>query len=156
MSNFAILYNFCLLGGMYFILKKWDRIIQSQIKNKNKFQDNFLLYDHWLMLKNEGKSLSTYFEELEYKRIGIYGVGEIANRLYEELKDSEITVVCGIDQDVCNVKTVIENIYCLQEELPEVDVIVVTPFNSFNSIENILKEKISCPIISIEEVVWSV
>ena len=49
-----------------------------------------------------------------------------------------------------------EDVYSLEDELPDTDVIVVTPYASFKEIKEILEEKVSCPIVSLEEVVWSV
>ena len=50
----------------------------------------------------------------------------------------------------------IEDIYFPEDELPKVDAIVVTPYSAMESIKAMLKNKVDCPIISLEEVVWSV
>ena len=62
----------------------------------------------------------------------------------------------GVDRDVSCTIARIENVYSLQEELPPAEVMVVTPYYAFESICNDLKEKIDCPVISLEEVIWSV
>lgn len=137
-------------------IKKQKR--ENEVKENiiNKHLDSFLLYNQWLMMRNEGKRLANYFEEMGYQNIAVYGLGDIANRLAEELEGSDIRIEYGVDQNLSNVKTIIETTYSMQEELPKVDVVVVTPFHTYGSIEKVLKKKVDCPIISIEDVVWSV
>ena len=48
-----------------------------------------------------------------------------------------------------------ENIYSLNDKLPKVDAVVITPFYAFDSIRNDLKNKMDAKIVSIEEVIWS-
>ena len=43
---------------------------------------------------------------------------------------------------------------CIRDSLEAVDVIVVTPITSFFEIEDELSKKVSCPIISIEDVIF--
>ena len=42
------------------------------------------------------------------------------------------------------------------DDLPEVDLIVVTPVHYFDEIEEMLADKVDCPVISIEDVVYEV
>ena len=93
---------------------------------------------------------------MNYKKIAIYGMGEFANRLMEELKNSDVEVVYGIDKDVCNSTSRVRNVYSLNDDLPQVDAIVVTPFYDMKSIKCDLKKKVDCPIVSLEEVIWSI
>lgn len=125
-------------------------------KERDKFSDFYQLGSHWLEIKNLGKSTASYFKEMNYKKIAIYGMGEFANRLSEDLAKSGVEVAYGIDRDVCNAPVRIEAVYTLEDELPMVDAIVVTPFYAMEDIQKALKTKIDCPVISLEEVVWSV
>lgn len=136
---------------------KW---YQNQIKAlkvaNEKLSDNYQLLNHWLEIRNEGRSVAEYFNDMGYQHIAIYGMAELANRLFEELEDSDIQVDYGIDRDVSCTIARIENVYSLEENLPKADVIVVTPYYAFESICRDLKGKVSCPVISIEDVIWSV
>ena len=77
---------------------------EKEIKNKKKridvLSDHFQLLNHWLEIKNEGKSIATYFEEMGYRHIAIYGMAELANRLSEELSESSVHIDYGIDRDI--------------------------------------------------------
>ena len=98
----------------------------------------------------------SYFEEMGYKHIAIYGMAELANRLSEELEATSITIDYGIDWDVSCTSARIDEVYFPEDNLPETDAIIVTPYSSFDSIKAVLEKKVKCPIISLEEVIWSV
>lgn len=130
--------------------------IDDLTRQWHKFSDFYQLASHWIEAKNYGKNSRTYFDEMNYKKIAIYGMGEFANRLMEELKNSDVEVVYGIDKDVCNSTSRVRNVYSLNDDLPQVDAIVVTPFYDMKSIKCDLKKKVDCPIVSLEEVIWSI
>lgn len=142
--------------GMVLVNRIRKKQLAEQRKVTDKFSDFYQLLSHWVEMKNLGGSTVTYFEEMNYRKIAIYGMGEIANRLSEELENSDIEVAYGIDREICSSPARIEEVYSVADELPGVDVIVVTPFYAMGAIKKALEEKVSCPIISIEEVVWSV
>ena len=83
-------------------------------------------------------------------------MAELGNRLFEELSGSPILVDYGIDRDVCCTIARIDNVYSPEDDLPEVDVVVITPYSSFDSIRKVQEKKMDCPIVSLEEIVWSV
>lgn len=122
---------------------------------EERYQHSYLLLLHWIEALYLSHRVSDYFEEEGYTNIAIYGMGDLANRLMDDLKDSEINVVYGIDRDAAGTVCKIEDIYSLSDELPRVDAIVVTPFHAYDSICNDLKNKTDAKIISIEEVIWS-
>lgn len=126
---------------------------------KNRIEvlsDHFQLLNHWLEIKLEGKSASTYFKEMGYRHIAIYGMAELANRLSEELSESGILIDYGIDRNIsCSIAR-IDKIYFPEDDLPETEAIIVTPYASFDSIKKVLEQKVNCPIISLEEVIWSI
>ena len=121
----------------------------------NKFIKYFALLDRWLWLKLQNKSIGSYFEKRNYKTIAIYGIGEIGNRLYEELsRFTSIKVEYAIDR--VKEEHPVLPIYSLESEFPEVDVIVVSTNNIFDQIFEILKEKTKIPIVSIDDVIFDI
>lgn len=147
---------FCCIATAYltnYYRKKQVNRFQHRIET---LQEHYDLLNHWLEIKNEGKSVATYFEDMGYKHIAVYGMAELGTRLMEDLEGSPIYVDYGIDRDICCSMGRIDKVYFPEDELPETDVIVVTPYSSFETIKKILEEKMNCPIISLEHVVWSV
>lgn len=154
-----LLANLCGAAGMAAAcsakahLKKRHGILQEKA---NKLQDDYWLLNHWLEVKNEGGSAASYFMEKGYRHIAIYGMAELGNRLMEDLTGSPICVDYGIDRNICCSIGRISEIYYPEDDLPETQAIVVTPYAAFEAIRKTLEAKVDCPIISLEEVVWSV
>lgn len=132
------------------------RKLQTVKWNVERFQDHYYLLNHWLEIKNEGKSTASYFQDMGYEHIAIYGMAELGNRLMEDLEGSSIQIDYGIDRDIsCSIAR-IDEVYYPDDELPETDAIIVTPYSMFDEIKELLEQKVKCPIISLEEAVWSV
>ena len=114
--------------------------------------DKILLYynilNMWLEMKQKGKSGIAYLQEKRIKRIAIYGMKELGERFYEEIKNTGIEVVCVIDK---NPDDVIGDFVVIspEEEIPDVDAIIVTAEYYFPEISNQLKEKVNCPVYSL-------
>lgn len=145
----------CVLG-LKFIKLMYERKLQIKQNRIHVLTEHFQLLNHWVEIKNEGKSLISYFEDMGYYHIAVYGMAELANRLSEELAGSSINIDYGIDRDIACSMARIDAIYFPEDNLPEIDVIIVTPYSSFEDIKTILEKKVKCPIISLEDVVWSV
>ena len=129
-------------------------------KKVDKFKEYYNILNQWLILKQEENSLEKYFIENKYKTVSIYGMGEIGNRLYEELKNSsEIEVKYGIDNNASETYSELE-VLSLEEytdlAADDIDVIVVTATFAFDDIKKSLSELLDCNIISIEDVVYGV
>lgn len=130
--------------------------LQTAQWNIERFQSHYWLLNHWLEIKNEGKSVASYFEEMGYHHIAVYGMAELGNRLIEDLQGSSVQVDYGIDRDIsCSIARIGE-VYYPDDELPETEAIIVTPYPVYEEIKKLLEKKVKCPVISLEEIVWSV
>ena len=137
------------MGSSYFN----NKVINEKQKKIDKFKGYYNMLNQWLMLKQEGKSLEKYFEDNNYKTIAIYGMGEMGNRLYDELKETEIEVKYAIDKNAAGAYSELD-IRELEDELEEVDAVIVTATFAFDEIEGELGNIFSCPIISLDDVVY--
>lgn len=115
----------------------------------------FLMMNQWVKVKQEGKRLADYFEKKGYQRIAIYGMSYAGETLINELKDTEITVVYGIDKNAASIYADV-NIISLDDDLESVDAIIVTAITFFEQIEEKLGEKVDCPILSLEDILYEV
>ena len=131
------------------------KTIEQKSGKIDKFKGYYYTLNQWLILKQEGKSLDKYFKANGYSTIAIYGMGEMGNRLYDELKNSEITVRYAIDKNADNTYAELE-IVGMDDEWEKVDVIIVTAMFAFDSIEESLQKKVDYPIISLEDVVYEI
>lgn len=115
----------------------------------------FLLMNQWVKVKQEGKNLSNYFEKNGYKKIAIYGMSYAGETLVEELRNSEVEVMYGIDKNADNLYAEFDVVSPENVE-DNVDAVVVTPIFFMDEIEEMLSEKFSCPIISLEDILYEV
>ena len=140
------------VGSGYLAGKK----VNQKTAKVDKFKSYYNMLNQWLSLKQEGKSLEKYFVDNGYKIIAIYGMGEMGNRLYDELKDSkEVTIKYAVDQNAASAFSELE-VRDTEDELEEVDAIIVTAIFAFDEIEKQLSESASFPIISLEDVVYEI
>lgn len=133
--------------------KTMSETIDKKDAQINKFKTYYNVLNHWLRAKQEGKKLSDFFVSNEYKTVAIYGMGEIGNRLFDELKAEDVTIKYVMDQNAGSVYADIE-VLGIDDELPEVDVIVVTAMFAYNEISEQLKEKTDATVISVEDVIY--
>lgn len=155
-----LLMGFSVMLGSEMTLCMVNRHRKKQLQNLQRnvecFQDHYWLLNHWLEIKNEGKSVASYFEDMGYHHIAVYGMAELGNRLMEDLEGSTIQIDYGIDRDIsCSIAR-IDEVYYPEDDLPETEAIVVTPYSVYEEIKMLLEKRVKCPVISLEDVVWSV
>ena len=134
--------------------------IASKENNRSKTMSDkhfvlFMMMNQWVKVKQEGKNLSSYFEKNGYRKIAIYGMSYAGETLLEELKNSEITVSYGIDKNSDAIYADVD-IVSMDDELGDVDAIVVTAITYFDEIADELSKKISCPIVSLDTILYEV
>ena len=121
----------------------------------NKHLELFKMMNQWVKVKQEGKNLSSYFEENGYTKIAIYGMSYAGETLMNELENSIVTVVYAIDRNADSLYSDVD-IVSMDDDLEDVDAIIVTAITFFDEIEETLSKKVNCPIISLEDVLYEV
>lgn len=139
--------------GVTVMGKLKDKKINIKEEKIDKFKNYYYMLNQWLMLKQEGKGLEDYFQANNYKTIAIYGMGELGNRLYDELKETSIRVLYAVDKNPDKVYSELK-VVSLDEPLEEVDAFIVTATFAYDEIEKELSDRVNCPIISLENVVY--
>lgn len=155
---FVIGVVFVLLGiiiGLFafFLLIKEDLVkINKMLAEKSEI--NAMVYK-WISNNDRGCSISKYLREHGLNRIGIYGLGDLGEILFDELKRDRISIECVIDRNADCLCT--DVLTCKPDDIiPKVDVILVTPIQHFDNIRDELKNKVDCPIVSIADVIFSI
>lgn len=101
------------------------------------------------------EGIKQFFYDNYYKSIVIYGMGYEGTKLYDELRDTDIQILYGIDKNADNIKVCDLKVVSIEEADIEqkVDAIVVTPFKYFAEIEAELEKKfLDVDIISLDDV----
>jgi hypothetical protein len=134
--------------------------VESEKLNKmrsmsNKHLELFKMMSQWVKVKQEGKNLSSYLEKNGYKKIAVYGMSYAGEALINELENSDIAVAYGIDRNAGSLYADVD-IVSIDDDLEEVDAVVVTAITFFDEIEEKLSQKIDCPIISLEDILYEI
>lgn len=151
-SNYKALTGMLFGAGIScFLIAKQQECINRWKSEAEKNRALFLLMDQWANIKQEGKNLEAYFERYHYKRIAVYGMSYAGMRLCKELKHSGIKIAYGIDRNAGNIYSDIKLI-TPNDKLEDVDAIVITAIAGFDDICDELSKKITCPFLSIEDI----
>lgn len=121
-------------------------------KNEMLFQ----IVNRMLYLKQRGKSIVDYLKTEEIQKVCIWGCSDLGQRVYDELKESDIDVICGIDMnpDKRNIEadTVLpdfKNVSLIEQS----DAIIVTAVFNLTDICNKISELgIKCKVLSIDKI----
>lgn len=136
-----------------FIVKPTIDELKKARELASKHLDLYMLMNDWVYVKQHGKNLADFFERNSYKKIAIYGMNYVGKTLVQELEGTSIDVVAGIDKaasdTVGNVK-----VYTPDNFSAEVDAVVVTPITYFDDIADMMETKVTCPILSIEDIIF--
>lgn len=114
-----------------------------------------LLFNRWLMVKQSGKTIKEYFYRNSYQKVVIYGMSYAGERLLDDLTDSNIEVVAAIDKNAKDILAAVP-IFTPNEEIPVCDCVVVTATSFFDEIEKTLSQKVSCPVVSLEDILYEI
>lgn len=135
------------------ILKKESKRSATFKTYSSKHYEMLCFMTRWTRAKQVGKKMEDYFHKNGFQNIAIYGLGMIGETLVDELCDSDVNIIYGIDKnrgDECFEFDVLHP----DEVTDNIDVVIVTALFYYDSIKNDLERKLSCPIISLEEVLY--
>ncbi len=109
----------------------------NDIYNKEQYayERNTLL--KWLNNSIKGRKAISFFHENAFQNIVIYGIRGFGELLYQEIRNSDIKVVCFADRDFARYSKGINGVPVLSiEQLARItyDAVVVTPIFYFNEI----------------------
>ncbi len=138
------------ISGM--ITKKNDKEINLLHKHMEKLSWYFRILNMWIEMKQNEKSVVTYLRQKGINRIAIYGMRELGERFYEEVRNTGIEVVCIIDK-IPDLVVGDFMVISPKQKIPEVDAIIVTADFYYQEIKKELKLKVNCPVYSLSGVI---
>lgn len=143
------------IAGVGIVGRSMGKSLTKSNNMSDKHLALFLLMNQWVKVKQEGKHLAEYFEKNGYKKIAIYGMSYVGETLLDELKDTGVEVAYGIDVNADKIYLDVHTV-TLEEELENVDAVVVTAITFFDEIEKKLTERLECPIVSLEDILYEI
>lgn len=153
-----ILWSICGCASIYFLIKMINAA-DARINVKNREIDKYKLYyflcSSWIDVKARGKDISEYLRSKNMNTIAVYGMGDIGNKFCKELQGTDIKIKFVMDANLSS-DTMFAPIKKMDDDLPEVDAIIVTPINVFSQIKHSLSEITDSKIVSIEDIIYNV
>ena len=134
-------------AGVSIIRQREKKAKQKEKEMSEKHLALFLMMNQWVQVKQEGKKLADYLSEHGYKNIAVYGMSFAGERLVNELR--------GTDKQADTLYSEID-LVSLEDEWKEVDAIIVTAITFFDEIEKMLSQRIYCPILSLEDILYEI
>jgi hypothetical protein len=152
-------------GMLFFVvihaISAWVTKNKSQKKQRNEFERanqngrSFQTACSMLAIDNLSENLQKFFLENNCKTIAIYGMGRLGDIIFHKLSHSQIHIMYGIDKKAKSIAYEIP-VYSIEDNLEEVDMVIVTVTYSFREIKRSLQKKVSCPIASLDEVLFEI
>ena len=119
-----------------------------------KFEKIAKCMDMWMQNREKNKSIGCYLNGKNIKKIGIYGYGMLGRHLVYELKEAGLEDVWiadrrdNISQDFYSFINLAKG-----DSIPQTELVIVTALGNMEEIENMLRYKVDCPIVSLDEIV---
>lgn len=133
--------------------KEIEAVYAKQADVLQKYREFYRVFVNWMSIHHKGRPITQYFKEKGYQTVAIYGMRDLGEFLYDELYDSEIKIEYVIDQKPGSVYAEVP-VLTPDDELPEVDVIVVTAIHYYDEIQKKLSQKVKCPIVGLNTIVY--
>lgn len=150
-----------LIAAAGIIVEFWTMLhagIKEQVRLSelsDKHLSLYLLLNQWFKTKQEGKALAGYFHKNGIKSIAIYGMSYLGERLYTELRNSDIEIKYAIDKRSGKACAGLQT-FSPDEDLPEVGAIVITAVFYFDEIKSSIEGKTVARIISLEDILYEI
>lgn len=152
--NNVILYILIFISGVLFATVCFKSRLFFREDLCNKLGRFYRTLVQWMKLKQNGITLEQYFKDRNIDSIAIYGMKELGQLLYKELKESGINVKYLIDKNADYMFTEID-VYKPDDNLDPVDMVIITVLTHNKSIYDILRKQMDCPMATISDVVFS-
>ena len=127
--------------------KQIDELISQHVEKYGAAICRADMATRWVELLLDHGVISAFFSNNGLNRISVYGYGKLGKLLIRELEDEGICVEYIIDQ-CAHKKDFPKKAYSLEDELPPIDVVVVT-VSGYNAIKNRLRNKGMQNVISL-------
>ena len=137
----------------YFFDFRWNEFAMDMYFDRQYNRDGLYhsMYYALSLLQTKGVGIQYYFKKRGIERIGIYGWGEAGQLLYELCRNADIEVCFAMDSRRINENRL--KIFDKIDDIPVVDMIVVSAIRDFSFIEKKIYGKVTCPIACMDDLI---
>lgn len=138
--------------GMKQIRSMCQHVLSERIGLLEKFREMFFVLNKMAVCKEAGYTVGKYLQSQGIHRVCIYGAGYIGKRLAGELKECNIETTFFIDRNAHYLTEEIP-VYRLEEAPKEVDAVIISLVQNYDSVRNELRTKYKTKIYAIREII---
>ena len=129
-------------------------LLQNYKNIINKNERIIQLFKRWMLDNYQNHSPSAFLRRNNFLSVAIYGYGALGQVLYESLRKERIEIVYVVESKRERWAETEATVFFLPDaELPGADAMIVTPITSFDEVYDNMRNKVSCPIFSLEDLV---
>ncbi len=150
-----IVFMFGILIGGIGVTKLFTPKILHKEKEIFKFKSYYDMTRQWIYIYQSGNKIEEILKTKKINSIAIYGMGDIGILLYEELKDSSISIEYMIDRNTLGRGYDIK-IVTPTSKMKKVDAIIITPIFEFDEIRSMLEELVSYDIYALDDLIYEI
>lgn len=141
--------------GMKQIRSMCQHVLSERIGLLEKFREMFFVLNKMAVCKEAGYLVGKYLQSQGIRRVCIYGDGYIGKRLAGELKECNIKTAFFIDRNAHYLTEEIP-VYRLEEAPKEVDAVIISLVQNYDSVRNELRTKYKTKIYAIREIIEAI
>ena len=138
----------------YQVIQEYHSKQEEKLKEIAERRTSFYnLLSKWMELKFKGVSVADSLIEKGYKNVAIYGAGKHGKFLLNDLKGSKINICYLIDKNTCLQNELGFPVYSMKDDLPKVDVIIITPYLEMKNIQRDILNKGDYNILGLDSLI---
>ncbi len=137
--------------GMKQIMSMRQHVLSERIGLLEKFREMFFVLNKMAFCREKGCFVGKYLQSEGIHRVCIYGDGYIGKRLAGELKECNIETAFFIDRNAHYLTEEIP-VYQLEEAPQEVDAVIISLVQNYDSVRNELRRKYKTKIYTVQEI----
>lgn len=135
-----------------YLYKRYNNVCEARMMYVNsEIIDNYKrIINLWEQTTNKGHSLSRYLLKYNYRKIALYGMGDLGCKVFKELADTEVEIVYVVDKSPQFINEVFR-VLSPEDIMPAVDLLLITVANEEEGIVKRYRNKYSFPVMGVSE-----
>lgn len=138
-----------IIGFIGCLLLKNELLYKKEI-SLDKVNRIYSATDTLLDMLENGDLLSNRLMRYEAKSVAVYGMGRLGMHLVRELQNQNVKVLYAIDRRKVKCRNI--DVYTPKNNLPKVDLIIVSAMVNINEIKKVIKPDVYRKMISINDI----
>ncbi len=120
-------------------------------KSEELAYSKYRIIKRWLILYQKNIRLADYFQKKHIRTAAVYGMGDIGELVLQDLRDSSVKVLYGIDRRADQLQGGVP-ILRLEEIKEQVDMVIIAAKVDYDDIKKSILQYMECDVMTLEDV----